>query len=140
MQCPNDAPCVQCKEVEQFKEERRKKGKPWTIDRVQEACCKVALEDIERLSIAAGHFEKEDGLLETDHRSSRRRWASSACHSPADVLALAVNKTASSITSVFSVPSQTLTYSRKKGAAVNFSFVRRVNTQTSRSLLSTVCF
>ena len=54
---------------ESFKEECRKQGRlcEWTIERLQEAYDTVALEDIGRLS---GHFEKEHGLLETDHCST----------------------------------------------------------------------
>ena len=52
---------------ESVKEECRKEGKlcEWTLEMLQEAHDKVALEDIGRLSIAQEH-----GLLETDHRAS----------------------------------------------------------------------
>ena len=57
---------------ESFKEECRKEGQlgEWTIERLQEAYDKVALEDLD--GALGGYSEKEHGLLETDHRSSRR--------------------------------------------------------------------
>ena len=49
---------------ESFKEEFRKEGKlcEWNFMRLQEACDKVASEDIGHLSIAQGNFEEEHGL------------------------------------------------------------------------------
>ena len=70
LQCPKDAPCVQCKDVGQLGTQ----GKlcVWTIERLQEAHDKVALEKCWTPEHCAGHCEKEHGLLETAHRSSRR--------------------------------------------------------------------
>ena len=67
LQCPNTAPCVQCKEVGQLGElqrgmkERRKAE--WTFERLQEAHDKVAMEDVGRLSIAWGISEKSTDFL-----------------------------------------------------------------------------
>ena len=60
-----------------FKEECRKEGNlcGWTIERLQKAYDKIALEDIGRLSIAQDIL-KGHGLLETDHRSSTRNGGS----------------------------------------------------------------
>ena len=93
LQCPNDVPCAQCKEVGQlrkFTKECRKEGKPceWTIERLQEADDKVALEDFGRLSIAQDILRQGHGLLETDHRSSwRNRKSYPVVHLPTSQLA-----------------------------------------------------